>query len=320
MTSKTRFKVPTAPDAPKLFSVGELVESEEIGDEILHRARNITKRFGHSTGYKALDNLLRGGGVLPGLLYICAGRPGMGKTTFLLNLAHNFAAQEIPTVVFSLELNNLRLVERLAYQQSGIDYMEHWRTQSPLDAAEMERLEDALARLRSLPLFAKDTTGMTPGDVVRTMEYYGKTLGLKVMLIDYLHIMRPDDRVFGSREREIGVMVERIRDVAKNLNVTCILACQLNREVEESAPYFPMLRHLRDSGAIEQVAYSVWALYRKDYYVLNGMLVPDDEAADGIITLDNTLNVCLLKQQDGPTGTASLQYRAGVGKVSDFND
>ena len=318
MTSKIEFKVPKAPDAPKLFSVGELVESEEVGDEILHRARNITQRFGFSTGFHALDNLLRGGGVQPGLLYICAGRPGMGKTTFLLNLANNFASQGIPTVVFSLELSNLRLVERLAYQHSGIDYMEHYRTGTPLDAAEMERLEGSLAHMRALPLYAKDTTGMTPGDVVRTMEFYGKVLGLKVMLIDYLHIMRPDDRVFGSREREIGVMVERIRDVAKNLNVTCVLACQLNREVEESAPYIPMLRHLRDSGAIEQVAYSVWALYRKDYYVLNGMMQSDEEAADGIITLDNTLNVCLLKQQDGPTGTAALQYQAGVGKVSDF--
>lgn len=301
-----------------LHSVGQLVESSEIGDEIVHRAENITKRFGHSTGLDPLDNLLRGGGLLPGLLYVCAGRPGMGKTTFLLNLAHNLALQDVPTVVFSLELSNLRLVERLAYQQAGIDYMEHWRSGVPLEAAQMERLHGALNDLKQLPLYAKDTTGMTPGDVVRTMESYGEKLGLQAMLIDYLHIMRPDDRVFGSREREVGVMVERIRDVAKTLNVTCVLACQLNREVEESAPYFPMLRHLRDSGAIEQVAYSVWALYRKDYYVLNGMLEPGEEATDGIVTLDNTLQVCILKQQDGPTGTAALHYQAGVGKVSNF--
>jgi len=287
-----------------------------LGDEIIARAKNITERYGLSTSYRALDNLLRGGGILPGLLYVVAGRPGMGKTSFLLNLAYNTAKQGIPTVVFSLELTNARLIERLAYMQSGINYMDHWMSGTPLDEAELERLHIAMRELQTLPLFAKDTASMTPGDIVRTMETYSEQLGLKVMCIDYLHIMRSDRTIY-AREREIGTMVERIRDAAKTLGVATVLACQLNRETEESAPYVPALKHMRDSGAIEQVAYSVWALYRHDYYVQNGML-EQEEAEEGMVVLDNIMQVAILKQQDGPMGTAHLHYEAGTGKVKDI--
>lgn len=317
MQNKQIFRVTQPQGAPMLKSVGEIIESK-VGDEIIQRAKHITERYGISTGYRALDNLLRGGGFIEGLLYVLAGRPGMGKTAFLLNLAHNLAQQGIPTVVFSLELTNARLIERLAYMQSGINYMEHWMTGTPLSDAEIERLHTVMRELQTLPLFAKDSAGMTPGDIVRTMEAYKEKLGIKVMLIDYLHIMRADDaRRWQAREREIGTMVERVRDSAKTLGVACVLACQLNREVEDSAPFIPSLKHLRDSGAIEQVAYSVWALYRKDYYLQNGMLQPE-EHDEGAVILDNEMQVAILKQQDGPMGTAALHFEAGTGKVNDI--
>lgn len=299
-----------------LQSLGEIIESK-VGDEILERAKHITQRYGISTGYVTLDNLLRGGGLLPGLLYVLAGRPGMGKTTFLLNLAYNCAKQGIPTVVFSLELTNARMIERLAYMLSGINYMEHWMTGTPLSDADIERLKEAMQELQVLPLLARDSAGMTPGDIARTMQAYAENLNIKVMCVDYLHIMRSDERIY-AREREIGTMIEKLRDHAKTLGVACVVACQLNREVEESPPYIPALKHLRDSGAIEQVAYSVWALYRRDYYLQNGMLDSEEEVDDGVVILDNVLQVALLKQQDGPMGTARLHYEAGTGKVKDI--
>jgi replicative DNA helicase len=310
---KNIFRVQRSEGQVPLKSVGEIIESK-IGDEILERAKNITKRYGISTGYATLDNLLRGGGLLPGLLYVVAGRPGMGKTTFLLNLAYNCAKQGVPTVVFSLELSNARLIERLAYMRAGINHMEHWMTGTALSEADIERLRAAMRELQTLPLLAKDTAGMRPSDIVRTMDEYKDRLGIQVMCVDYLHIMRSDQRIY-AREREIGTMVETIRDSAKTLGVACVLACQLNREVEESAPFMPALKHLRDSGAIEQVAYCVWALYRKDYYLLSGMLQPDTEVDEGVVLLDNLLQVAILKQQDGPMGTAVLSYEAGTGKV-----
>lgn len=301
---------------PTLYSLGELAET--FGGEILRRGRNITERYGMTTGWTALDNMLRGGGLLPGLLYIVAGRPGMGKTTFMQNMAVQMGKSNIPSAIFSLEVSKERLLERLAYQECGIDYMEHYRSQLPLSEAQLEGLANAIRSLAQLPIYVKDTAGMTPNAIVETMREYRETFGLKAMFIDYLHIMRNDGTVFGGgREREIGTLVERIRDAAKELEVACILMSQMNRATEERPPFIPTLANLRDSGSIEQVAYCVMSLYRKDYYVVAGMM-PED--ADGNPqTLDESLDVLVLKQQDGPQGVARLHFIDGTGRIVDWN-
>lgn len=296
-----------------LYSMAEVVD--EYGAEIIARANHITERYGISTGWKATDDLLRGGGLLPGLTYIVAGRPGMGKTTFMQSMATNVAKQGFPAAIFSLELTRSRLLERLAYQECGIDYMDQWRRKESLTPEQVESVSMTLDYLAGLPLYVRDTAGTTPADITATMHNYAEAFDLRVMFIDYLHIMRNSERVYGGgREREIGTMVEQIRDVAKSLNVACVLACQLNRQVEENRPFIPSLSHLRDSGSIEQVAYAVLALYRQDYYALNGMLVDDDGHPPA---LNHQLQVNVLKQQDGPMGTAVLKFQDGTGRITD---
>ena len=301
-------------DKPTVYSMAQVVK--EYGGEIERRAKNITERYGISTGWTELDNLLRGGGLLKGLLYVVGGRPGMGKTTFIQNLQVNVAKQGIPTIVFSLELGRERLLERLAYQEAGLDFMAHWRNREPLSEAQIQQIQVALRNLAKMPIYVQDTAGMTPGGITETLNFYHAEFGIKVMFIDYLHIMRNDGKIFGGgREREIGTMVEAVRDCAKSLNIACVLASQLNREVESNAPFIPSLSNLRDSGSIEQVAYSVMALYRRDYYVMNGMLTDDDGETPA---LNESLDVLMLKQQDGPLGTAHLRFTDGTGKVANW--
>lgn len=300
---------------PHLFSLAEVARKH--GGELVRRAQNVTERYGIGTGWQELDNLLRGGGLLPGLLYVVGGRPGMGKTTFMQNLAVNIARQGTPVAVFSLELSAARLLERLAYQEAGIDYAYHYRNQMPMSEAQVQLFAETLRGLAKLPIYVQDTAGMTPNMIAQTMHKHRDLHGLKVMFIDYLHIMRPDGKIWGGgREREIGTMVEVVRDTAKMLHVACVLASQLNRAGEEKPPFIPALQNLRDSGSIEQVAYAVLALYRQDYYILNGQMPADDDG--NLPPLNESMDVVVLKQQDGPMGTAHLKFIDGTGKVGNW--
>jgi replicative DNA helicase len=282
------------------------------GPGILDRAKNVTKRWGLSSGFETLDNYLRGGGFTKGLTYIVGGRPGMGKTNVLLNMARNVAAEGNPIAIFSLELTKERVLERLAYMEAGIDLMYHWREKVDLSSEEIQKLTSAIQRLQKLPIHVRDSTRLTATDVRITLEREAE-LGIKLFLIDYLHIMGTETNTF-NRERQIGTTIESVRDNAKNLNIPCVIACQLNRQVEEAAPFIPALKDFRDSGTIEQVAFMVLALYRRDYYYLQGLLGEDE----GIVGVDNTLDMLILKNQDGPTGTATLKFDAATGRINDL--
>jgi len=282
------------------------------GKGILDHARNITKRYGVSTGFNSLDAFLRGGGLLPGLLYSIGARPGMGKTNLLLNIAKSIAETGTPTAFFSLELSMERVLERLAYMESGIDYMQHWRDKQPLTDAEIKLLTTSIQRLQKLPIYVRDTPRLTASDIKDSLTRESH-LGCKVALIDYLHILKSETKTF-NREREVGKSVESIRDYAKELGIACVLACQLNRQVEESPPFTPALHSFRDTGTIEQVSFMVWALYRQDYYSQAGMLKDED----GIVpALNHKLDVMILKNQDGPTGVVKLDFQGETGRIKD---
>ncbi len=300
---------------PHLYSLAEIARKH--GGELIRRANAVTERYGIGTGWQELDNLLRGGGLLRGLLYVVGGRPGMGKTTFMQNLAINVARQGVPVAVFSCELSAERLLERIAYQEAGIDFSYHYRNKMPMSEAQIQLFTHTLRELAKLPIYVQDTAGMTPNMIASCMAKFRDVHGLQVMFIDYLHIMRPDGKIFGGgREREIGTMVEVVRDTAKSLNVACVLASQLNRAGEERPPFIPQLANLRDSGSIEQVAYAVLALYRQDYYILNGSMPADDDG--NLPPLNESMDVVVLKQQDGPMGTAHLKFVDGTGKVENW--
>ncbi len=289
------------------------------GQEILYHAEHVTERYGLSTGYDAVDSLLRGGGLLPGLLYTVGGRPGIGKSQLLLNILLNIAQGQTPVALFSLELSKERVLERLAYMIAEVDYLSHWREGREMGKSELKAIEEAIYLLKSLPIYIRDTVRLRPNQVRATMMEE-RDLGVQVIAVDYLHIMGADGATYG-RERQIGATVEAVRDNAKDLGVACVLACQLNRAVEEHAPYIPSLNNFRDSGAIEQVSYVVMALYRQDYYAQAGMFNPDEHDyiswnPDGTPLLDGKMDVKILKNQDGAVGTAKLTFDAPTGRIT----
>ncbi len=268
-----------------------LAESFERLDD-LHKDKN--KLRGIPTGYRDLDNMLAG--LQPSDLFIIAARPSMGKTAFVLNLAHNIATQSKEAVLlFSLEMSKEQLVDRLLAMESGVDA---WALRTgKLTDDDFERLGEAMGTLSEAKIYIDDTPGITVSDL-RTKarrEAHNQKLGLVV--VDYLQLMSGGSR-FGSegnRVQEISEISRGLKGIARELNVPLIALSQLSRSVESRSPKIPQLADLRESGSIEQDADVVAFLYREDYYE------PDSERK-------NLMDVLIKKHRNGPTGGVELYF------------
>lgn len=268
-----------------------LAESFERLDD-LHKDK--AKLRGIPTGYKDLDNMLAG--LQRSDLFILAARPSMGKTAFVLNLAHKIATQaHEPVLIFSLEMSKEQLVDRLLAMESGVDA---WALRTGnLTDSDFERLGEAMGTLSEAKIFIDDTPGITVSDL-RTKarrEAHNQKLGL--VIVDYLQLMSGGSRYSseGNRVQEISEISRGLKGVARELNVPLVALSQLSRSVENRSPQIPQLADLRESGSIEQDADVVAFLYREDYYN------PDSERK-------NIMDVLIKKHRNGPTGGVELYF------------
>lgn len=268
-----------------------LADSFERLDD-LHRDKG--KLRGIPTGYRDLDNMLAG--LQKSDLFILAARPSMGKTAFVLNLAHKIATESKESVlIFSLEMGKEQLVDRLLAMESGVDA---WALRTgKLTDNDFERLGEAMGTLSEAKIYIDDSPGITVADL-RTKarrEAHGGHVGL--IIVDYLQLMSGGSR-FGSegnRVQEISEISRGLKGVARELNVPVIALSQLSRSVESRSPQIPQLADLRESGSIEQDADVVAFLYREEYYN------PESERK-------NIMDVLIKKHRNGPTGAIELYF------------
>ncbi|MGB4800836.1 MAG: replicative DNA helicase [Candidatus Saccharimonadales bacterium] len=268
-----------------------LAESFERLDD-LHKDKN--KLRGIPTGYRDLDNILAG--FQRSDLVILAARPSMGKTAFVLNLAHKIATLARETVlVFSLEMSKEQLVDRLLAMESGVDA---WNLRTgKLTDDDFEKLAEAMGTLSEARILIDDTPGITVSDL-RTKarrEAHGGKLG--IIIVDYLQLMSGGGKYAseGNRVQEISEISRGLKGIARELNVPVIALSQLSRSVESRNPKIPQLADLRESGSIEQDADVVAFLYREDYYE------PESER-------QNIMDVLIKKHRNGPTGGVELYF------------
>ena len=214
---------------------------------------------GTPTGFSDLDNTLVGMGK--GELILVGARPGMGKTSFVLNIASNVAKQTKKAVcVFSLEMSNEELVSRML---SGEGMVDSYNIRSgKLTPEDWKNLAQAAASLAECDILIDDTTGITVTGMRAKLRRV-KNLGLVV--IDYLQLMQSDRRI-DNRVNEVAEISRNMKILAKELRVPVICCAQLSRGPESRTDKRPMLSDLRDSGAIEQDADVVMFLYRDEYY------------------------------------------------------
>ena len=228
--------------------------AQEAFEQLVERAKNPSAVTGLSTGFVDLDRLL--GGLQPTDLLVLAARPGMGKTALALNLISHVAIhKKVPTVLFSLEMGELQLVQRLISSEAGIEG-ESLRSGSLTD----EQWKSARSSARGIsasPLFIVDKMGV---NIAQAAAMCRSVKGLGLVVVDYLQLMTGDGR---SREQEIASISRGLKGLAKELKVPVLALAQLNRGVEYRADKRPMMADLRESGAIEQDADVVMFLYRR---------------------------------------------------------
>ena len=267
---------------PILHKTFETIESYH------QRAGSVT---GVATGFTDLDMLTSG--LQRSDLIIVAGRPSMGKTAFCLNIARYAAVeQKIGVGFFSLEMANYQLAMRLLCSEAKVN--SHAVRTGRLPKEHFSRLAHAVGRLAEAPIYIDDTPALSVMEIRAKARRLMADKKVGMFVVDYLQLVR-GPRHSESRQVEISLISQSLKALAKELDVPVIALSQLSRAVEQrGGDRRPQLSDLRESGAIEQDADVVMFIYRPEVYTkeLN----------------DNTAEIIVGKQRNGPTGTVNLLF------------
>ncbi len=251
---------------------------------------------GTPTFYRDLDRVLVGMGE--GDLILIGARPGMGKTSFALNIASQVAMHSDKSVaVFSLEMPATQLVSRMLSSEARIDSYKLRR--GDISPEEYQALAKAATAFSKTKIYIDDSSDITVAGMKAKLRRL-KNLGLVV--IDYLQLMR-SDRNIDNRVLEVGDISRNLKLMAKEFGVPIITCAQLSRGPESRTSKKPMLSDLRDSGAIEQDADVVIFLYRDEYYKDSEDSKDNDKGHE-----DNIAEVIVAKNRHGETGTVKMGW------------
>ena len=275
--------------------------SDVIGDvyQNLHTmATEGDSAQGTKTGFSGVDRVLAGMGNSD--LILVGARPGMGKTSFALNVATNVAVQSKKTVcIFSLEMSAEQLVTRIISSEAMVD--SYALRTGNLDSKQWSEIAKTTTKLAGSNILIDDTTGMTVTGMKGKLRRV-KNLGLVV--VDYLGLMQSDKRI-ENRVNEVAEISRNLKIMAKELGVPVICCAQLSRGPESRTDKRPMLSDLRDSGAIEQDADVVIFLYKDDYYKTE-----KDNSDEGCIA-----EIIVAKNRHGSTDTIKMGW---IGRYTKF--
>ncbi len=235
----------------------------KVFDTLSALARDKHALDGVMTGFSGIDRILSGMGKSD--LVLIGARPGMGKTSFALNIAINVAQKTQKEVcIFSLEMSAEQIATRMLSIESMVT-SNHFRS-GEISDDDWQKIGAAAGKLTGCDILIDDSTGATVTNMrakLRREQNKKKEIGLVV--IDYLQLMQSEKRI-DNRVQEIGDISRSLKLLAKDFNVPVICCAQLSRKPEGRTSQKPMLSDLRDSGAIEQDADMVLFLYREDYY------------------------------------------------------
>src|SRR5579859_218603 len=261
--------------------------------------------IGVPTDFRHLDTAL--GGLQRSDLIILASRPGVGKTSFCLNIASHAAYQhQLHVAIFSLEMSKEQLGLRLLSMNSGIDQQRlrlGW-----VHDEEWDCLIGAMGTLSEGSIWIDETPGLPLAALRSRARRLQAEHGLDLIIVDYLQLMRAtnEGKRIQNREQEIAEISRGLKGIAKELNVPVLALAQLSRAVESRQSKIPQLSDLRESGAIENDADVVLFIYREELY--------NEENLEARKTAD----IIIAKQRNGPTGTIRLRFEASQTKFQNL--
>jgi replicative DNA helicase len=266
-------------------------------DRIEFLMQNRGAAMGIPTGFKDLDKLL--GGFQKSDLVIFAGRPGMGKTSFMLSAAINMARLGARIAVFSMEMGVEQIVQRLVSMEAGINTQNLRLGQ--INQQEWSRFVHAAGNLSNFRLFIDDTAVLSPLEMRTKCIRLAREHGLDLIVVDYIQLMTAGGLYENNRVQEVSYISRSLKELGRELNVPVLSAAQLSRAVEQRQDKRPQLSDLRESGSIEQDADVVMFLYRDEVY---------NEATE----FPNQADIIVSKHRNGPTGTISLYFEKTLTK------
>ena len=263
-----------------------LAQSFDKIDEIHKNGRGMR---GVQTGFTDLDNILSG--MQDSNLLILAARPGQGKTALIVNMAQYIAVVgKQPVGIFSLEMSEEELVDRLLVGQADVDA---WKLKTgKLSESDFTKLSEAMGVLADAPIYIDDTPGISVAQIRTKARRLQMDKKVSIIIVDYLQLVDPGKR-YESRVQEVSVVSQSLKNLARELKIPVLAVSQLSRAVEHRGERKPQLADLRESGAIEQDADVVMFIYR-----------PDAEIAPVMPT-----KLLIAKHRNGPMGEIDLLFK-----------
>lgn len=289
----------------RIMAIGQRAETRapaRVADIALERVQVLEERYvgnddGQSTGLTDLDEKL--GKIRGGDLLVVAGRPGMGKSAFAMQLARTMASADKPALFFSLEMSAGQLVDRLLSSEGRVN-LKKFRSATFQDD-DWAGLTAAVGQVRGLDVYIDDHSASL-GQILSTMRAFKRRHGLGVVVIDYIGLVESQGE---TREQEVARITRALKLAAKQLGCPVLALSQLNRKLEDRGDRRPQQSDLRESGAVEQDADAILMLYRDEVYN------PDSEHK-GIC------EVLIRKNRHGETGMVPVVFRADVVRFENF--
>lgn len=293
------FDIASSQDNKELIHISDILQSSY--DAIAENARNKDGITGLPTGFDELNK--RTGGFHGGELIIIAGRPGMGKSAFAVNIAEYMSISQGKTVaIFNLEMPREQIVNRILCSQALVNNS-HIRT-GQMQTDDWEKICDVADTIAKAPIYIDDTPSITVSQIRAKCRRLKQMHGLDMVVIDYLQLMQSSGRS-DNRQQEISEISRSLKVLAKELNIPVVALSQLKRESEGQKGKRPILSDLRESGAIEQDADMVMFLFRNYYYSKD----PEEkELAECIIA----------KNRSGETDTFPLGFKGEYTKFQNI--
>ena len=274
---------------------------------LLHKAASREGGLsGLSTGFRKLDDMTSGWQNSD--LIIIAARPAMGKTAFVLSMMKRMAVDmKTPCAMFSLEMSNEQLVQRLMVNVSEISG-EKLRS-GHLAPYEWGQLDSRVRQLYDAPVFIDDTPQLTVFELQTKARRLVREHGVKIIMIDYLQLMHASGMNINSRQEEVSTISRSLKGLAKELNIPIIALSQLNRSVENRTDgKRPQLSDLRESGAIEQDADIVCFIHRPEKYLSSGN------------DIRGLAEFIIAKHRSGSVGDVKMRFRGKFARFENWTE
>lgn len=272
----------------------------EIGFDLTQRSPEEANKL-IPTGLTGLDGVL--GGWEQGRLYVPAGRPGMGKTAFVMQSVISAASIGKRCAVYSIEMTEKLLTKRALASMARIN--SRMLRPGVLNYDQTQRVLKQAERFASLPIVFPESSGIRIEEIVRSARQLKLRGGLDLVVVDYLQLIESSGK-HDNREQEVSSISRQLKRLARMLEIPVIACAQLSRKVEDRGDKRPQLSDLRESGAIEQDADVIMFLYREDYY------------ARGTTQKNGQCEIIVAKNRDGETGYVKALFEPEFTRFADL--